>query len=231
MNRISTKEQTGRDQKMDQTPLAHSKFCIFTESEIQTPRSPLGLRQFVTRRKNKLRKNSTERHKSHQKLGLYKEFWDEIVPLSLYAQKTFPQHYKVQPVLGNQGYDANLFDGNNTLVGRIEITYPHDGQSSAEDGRLLASRGFGKVRCVSPGGNLESLFPIIKKTCIKKSQKDYSDCYLVIVVDYEFPPFKKHTALYQKLIDDLAEHIRKINFTANRVDLLILTSKSIIPIL
>lgn len=199
---------------------------MITKSEIEKIRSPLGLRQFVVRRIKKIKGKTSERHKSHQKQGLYKEFWDEIVPLSLYALKSLPKHYRVQPVLGNQGYDAIVFDKRNDRVGYIEITYPHDGESSAADGRLLASRGFGQVQCFHPGENLKSLFPIIKATCERKSQKDYSDCYLVIVIGY-IPPFKEHEPLYQKLIDDLVEHIRKINFNAKRVDLLLLTSKSI----
>jgi hypothetical protein len=60
---------------------------MITESDIQKPCSPRGLRQFVTQHKKKIQSDRTERHNAIQRKGLYNVFIKEIVPLSDHSGK------------------------------------------------------------------------------------------------------------------------------------------------
>ncbi len=57
--------------------------------------------------------------------------------------------------------------------------------------------------------------------CEKKSKKDYSDCSLVIVIDF-FPPFEKEKSIYLQLVKELEKKILKINFIVKKIYLLII---------
>ena len=55
---------------------------MITSSEVEQPRSPSGLREFMIRLKEAVQADESERHRGIQKKGLYKQFLDELVPLS-----------------------------------------------------------------------------------------------------------------------------------------------------
>ena len=42
--------------------------------------------------------------------GYYKEFLDKVEPLCNFAEVAYPKAFKVKPVIGNQGFDATVFD-------------------------------------------------------------------------------------------------------------------------
>ncbi|HBR16494.1 MAG TPA: hypothetical protein DD725_02630 [Deltaproteobacteria bacterium] len=83
---------------------------MITKEDIEKPRTPRGLRQFVCYRKEKVRALTAARHTAIQRKGIYNIFIKEIVPLSIFALKAYPNTYSVQPILGNQGYDAIVRD-------------------------------------------------------------------------------------------------------------------------
>jgi hypothetical protein len=201
---------------------------MLTNKEIEIPRSPRGLRLLVTSRLKKIRGVRVERHKAMKKRGIYKVFSDEIIPLSIFCLKNYPNDFVVQPVLGNQGYDAIVKDDQGNIVDYIELTLPHDGESAAEDARNITTRGYGKTDVYAQGEDLRRQFKVILKTCFDKSQKDYSDCSLVVVV--EFLDTKHHKGLYLGLIDQLKGKIQKIPFKANRVYLLVIPFKEILKV-
>ncbi len=70
-----------------------------------------------------VRQATDERHDVMRRLGLYKVFTDEIIPLSLVALKIYPNTYSVKPVIGNQGYDAIVKDELCSIVDYIESVY------------------------------------------------------------------------------------------------------------
>ncbi|GAI95994.1 unnamed protein product, partial [marine sediment metagenome] len=94
---------------------------------------PNELRQFVTAEKFKANKCIKERHRGMRKKGIYKVFVDEIIPLSLFCIKIYPDNYKISPKLGNQGYDAIVKDDNGKIFEYLELTAPHDGRKAANE--------------------------------------------------------------------------------------------------
>ena len=202
---------------------------MISKEEIEKARSPRGLRQFVTRRVDKIRGVKKQRHMAVLKKGLYKVFSDEIIPLSIFCLKIYPNTYFVQPVIGNQGYDAIVRDDKDKIFDHIELTLPHDGSSAARSARLVVERGYGEINIYKPGENLNRMFSFILKACHKKSKKDYSDCSLVVCVNF-VPPFPEHKKEYSNSIRKLIKEIQNISFKAKKVYLLVMPFKKVITI-
>lgn len=202
---------------------------VIIKSDIEKPRSPRCLRKFVCCRREKVKTVTSERHVAMQKKGIYKEFFDEIIPLSIFALKVYPNTYKVKPILGNQGYDAIVTDTHGKFIEYIELTFPHDGQRNAKNAKLIVSRGYGKCDVYSPGEDIERLFPFIQKTCLEKAKKDYSKHTLVIVIDF-LPPSNQDRRLYLQKINQVKTLVQSTSFKAKRVFLLLLEQHKIIEI-
>lgn len=174
---------------------------MITKDNIETERSPRGLRQFVTRRKSKINNCKQERHKGILKKEIYRVFVAEIIPLSLFCLKNYPNSYKILPKLGKQGFDAIVKDERGKIYEHLELTVPHYGKRTASDALLTVSRGYGNIliRDYKSGDDLNDMFSQIMEVCKKKSKKDYSDCSLVIVINF-FPPFKKEEQVIEWLL-------------------------------
>lgn len=194
---------------------------MITKEEIEKTRSPRGLRQFVRRRIETVLKIKNERHKALRRHGLYKVFTDEIIPLSLTALKLYPNTYTVTPVIGNQGYDAIIKDNRGCIVDYVEITCPQDGKRKSDDALKIVTRGYGNIDVYSPGEDVDRLCSFILETCQKKAQKDYSNCTLVVAIDF-VRPFRQHCRLYLRKLNQVADQINPISFKARRVFLLIM---------
>ncbi len=149
-----------------------------------------------------------DHHKAMKKRGIYNVFSDEIIPLSIFCLKNYPNVYVVQPVLGNKGYDAMVKDDHGNIVDYIELTLPQDGASAAENARRITTRGYGKTHVYAPGEDLRRQFKVVLDVCWRKSQKDYCNCSLVVVVDFLDPRFERK--LYLNLIGQLKGEIKKI---------------------
>lgn len=162
---------------------------MIMSSELEQRRSPADLREFVVQLKATVNADEHERHCGHLKKGFYKEFLDEIIPLSCFAVLAYPENYEVLPVLGNQGFDAMVFDELGVEIDRVEITTPHDGAAEAKDAKLVVSQGIGSVSVYNPGDEIKVLFPHVVKTCLKKAHNDYSNCTLVVTIAPP-PPFE-----------------------------------------
>lgn len=199
---------------------------MITPSTLQKRRSPRALRNFVIEIKESVRANYAELRLGIQKRGLYKEFLEEIVPLSLFALLVYPESHEIQPVLGNQGYDALVFDEMGKEVDRIEMTIPHDGKSASKDADLIVGRGCSQLYVENPGDDFDALVPYVRDICRKKAMKDYHDCTLVVAIE-PMPPFASFEAQYEKQVDALASEIVKIKFKAKRVFILVLPDKAI----
>ncbi len=151
---------------------------MIAKEDIEKPRSPRGLRKFVCCRKQKVKARRTDRHAAIQRKGIYNVFIKEIVPLSIFALKAYPNTCRVEPVLGNQGYDAIVRDKHGDIIDYVEITFPDDWETEAKDAKLIVSRGYGKIDVLQPGEDIERLSKFIQAVCLKKAIKDYSDCTL-----------------------------------------------------
>ena len=184
---------------------------MITENDIQRPRSPRGLRQFVTSRKEKIKAIKTERHNAIRRRGLYNVFIKEIVPLSVFALKAYENSCSVQPILGNQGYDAIVKDNEGNIIDFVELTFPDDWKSEAKDADLIVSRGYGTTDVFKPGGDIDRLSIFIQDICLKKAQKDYSDCTLVIVIEF-WPVSKQHRPIYSRKIQEVITNVQAVAY-------------------
>lgn len=196
---------------------------MITKEVIETERTPSELRQFVITVKSKINNCEQERHRGMLKEGIYKVFLNEIIPLSLFCMKIYPDNYKIFPKLGNQGYDAIVKDENGKIFECLEITTPHDGFKAANDAKLTVERGYGNTfsRDYNSGSDLKDMFSIIMEVCKKKAKKDYNDCSLVIVIDFS-PPFEEEKTKYVQLVKELEKKILKMKFNAKKIYLLII---------
>jgi len=199
---------------------------MITSLEIEQPRSPRSLREFVTQLKESVRSDEHERHLGIQKKGLYKEYLDELVPLSCFAVLAYPECYTVKPILGNQGYDALVFDQTGKEFDRIEITSPHNGAAAATEAKFVVNHGWARMPGGEPGDDFDAQFPHVLATCYKKAAADYSDCTLVIAVA-PMPPFESFEGRYEEQIVALRREIAQIKFKAKRVFLLLLPDRVI----
>ena len=197
---------------------------LITILDIEQPRSPTALREFVLACKDAVRADDDERHRGMLKKDLYKEFLDEIVPLSCFAVLEYPENYLIQPVLGNQGFDAVVLDEFGRESDRIEMTCPGDGAENARDARLTVKRGYGAIRMGKPGDEFEALVPHVLDTYRRKAMKDYADCTLVVAIE-PLPPTSGFERYYEAQISALARGMGVIQFKAKRVFLLVLPDR------
>ena len=197
---------------------------MITASDIQKRRSPRALRDFVIHLKDSVKASKEELRSGILKSGLYKEFLDEIVPLSVFALQIYPEDSQIQPVLGNQGYDALVFDREGREVDRVEITSPHDGNSEAKDATLVVDQGVGELHFGQPGDELDALIPYVLGTCRKKAEKDYRDCTLVVAIEPTTPIMSFH-AKHEQQLALITTGMTQIKFKAKRVFLVLLPDR------
>ena len=110
-----------------------------TRDDLEMPRTPLELRAFVELVRERVHHNPVEFESGMTKKGYYKEFLDEVVPLCNFAEVAYPPEYRVQPVLGNQGYDALVFDNQGAEEDKVEFTKPYDGAAAAASESITGS--------------------------------------------------------------------------------------------
>ncbi len=202
---------------------------MITKMDIEKLRSPRGLRQFVCCRRRKIEADTTERHKAMRRKGLYNDFFKEIVPLSVFALKAYPNSCRIQPLIGNQRYDAIVRDMKGNIIDLVELTFPDDWEAEAKDTNLIVSRGYGKFNVFEPGEDIDRLFKFIQHVCLKKAQKDYSDCTLVMVIAF-WPVPKQFRELYSHKIQQVLTNVQSVTFMAKRVFLLLLEQHKIFSI-
>ncbi len=197
---------------------------MIQSSEFERRRSPRQLREFVEGLKETVRSDDVERHLGILKRGLYKQFLEELVPLSCFAVLVYPDNYGVQAVLGNQGYDALVFDEVGREVDRVELTAPHDGRAAAQNDALVVGRGFGKVTVGNPGDDFDARVKHVLTTCRNKAQKDYGDSTLVVTIE-PLSPFAGFEDRYDRQVASLVDQMSKIDFNSKRTFLLILPDR------
>jgi hypothetical protein len=189
---------------------------MITLEQAETARTPEELRRFVAEVRAQVEANPAELQVAREKKGIYKTFVDEIIPLAQAADYLCGPEDRLQPVLGNQGYDAIVLDKHGSSKGKVEIGKPYDGKAVADDVKLLKQRGFGKVRVRDLGVGLLEIAARIVHTAKDKSIKDYSDCTLMIV-GAVLPPMEIERKLLSDSADDPANELRTITYKAKKV--------------
>lgn len=192
---------------------------LVSKEEMQKRRSPRELREFAETVRAAVRAEPAEFNLGMTKSGLYKEFLDEVIPLSYFAEH-YPANYTIEPKLSSQGYDAIVYDDTGAEFERVEITKPHDGKEADDDAKLVINRGYGQTKAGNPADDFDALLPLVVSTCECKALKDYSDCTLIVAI-FPLPAFIGYEDRYEEKILKLVSCLSKIAFNAKRVVLYI----------
>ena len=193
---------------------------MVTQAEIERPRTPAELRQFVADTRAQVEVDAKQLQIARRHTGLYKMFVDEIIPLSLAAEHLCAPTDRLKPVYGNQGYDVLVLDFQGKVKEKVEIAKPYDGKARAEDVRLLEQRGYGAFHIQELGAGLLEVAARILKTAKEKSVKDYSDCTLLIAGVIS-PPFDCEIDSLTKSAELLCEDLKRFSYIAKRVILVV----------
>lgn len=195
-----------------------------TSDELQQSRTPRELLAFVESVRERAKSDEELRIAGHRRTGYLKEYFDEIEPLARFAAAIYHDDHTIHPVLGNQGFDAEVLDAKGCHVEFIEIANPIDGQLRAKTGRELAELGVGGFRVGEPGDDLDELIPIIERTATKKAIKDYSDASVVFNVS-ALPSFEGFEDRHEEQVTRIRSVLAKAGFHAKRVFVMLPSGK------
>jgi hypothetical protein len=202
---------------------------MLNKLDIEQCRTPTELRSYVMKIQKNARASEDDRKAGYLRSGLYKEFFDELVPLSIFCNQYYNDDVNIKPVIGSQGYDAEIIGKDGSVLERIEIAYPIDGVKRAEENQQVVSNGASELDVYEPGEDLEDLRKYIEGTCKKKSLKDYSDCIIIIAITH-IPPDKLFENIYEEKLREIGEYVRSIKFNAKKVFLVVVNEYKIIEI-
>ena len=197
---------------------------LLNEDQLQKPRTLVELCSFIAEVRNVSALSVDGWHHGMLRKGLFKQLVGEIIPVKDYAQSQYAgRDVLIKPVIGNQGYDAEILDSSSQLIERIEVTSPHDGDFESNDTKLAIERGFGKVRVYRPGEDVTNIARLILDAVKKKSKKDYSDSTLLIVVELTPLPssaLPDRSSSYRTAIESLVRELKCITYRAKKVAML-----------
>jgi hypothetical protein len=206
---------------------------IFTQEDLQLPRSVSELNEFLAMIFEKIQLDNEVKKMARERRGLYKPLIEELWPLSNYFRKTyFEEGYRLAPQIGNQGFDAIIRDAQGTQVEQIEVSWPIDGHKHAEVVRLLNEKGRGPIEVFDPLQKLEELFRLVLSGAQKKAARDYKTqglSSLVLVVSL-FPYFFQDIPEHQMAFKNFVRNLSGIKYQVDKVVLLISTSWEVITI-
>lgn len=191
-----------------------------TIDELETPRSPPQLRDFVEQVRTSVRADRAEFELGMAKRGYYKEFLDEVVLLCNFAEVAYPASYKVQPVLSSQGYDAIVFDADGNECDRVEFAKPHDGAAMARIARQVLTQGYSDMQICDYTEILNDYIPFFEITSKAKSRKDYSGITVVFALAAP-PALAGLESAFEQQVERLRGIIVENKFNAKRVFLYI----------
>lgn len=185
-------------------------------SDLEVPRTAAQLRCFVERVRASVRADRSEFELGMTKRGLYKQFLDEVEPLCNFSEAAYPNDYKVQPVLGNQSYDAIAFDERGVEFEKVEFAKPYNGAQAASSSRQVVARGYSDMQVCDHTEVLEDLIPFFEATSAAKSQKDYGGVTVVFVLAAP-PALPGVEASFERQIERIKSIIAAHKFKAKRV--------------
>ncbi len=177
-----------------------------TKSEIEIERTPKELEDWVNQITNETWASEERSKPARLRDGLYKQFFEEVRPLSIFVNKLYSGDSAITcvPVIGNQNYDAIIRNSSPdpTFELKIEITSTayHIDHLLAEkintDGKVFKTStvcrmGVGtqkftevKPKAIDHSVVLLELFSKIKTNLEKKIDKNYDD-YPILLVTFD----------------------------------------------
>lgn len=189
---------------------------MITVDELEICRTPNELREIIESMNSRIMVSEDEICKAREKKGVYRWYRDEIMPLADFACEFFDDNVKIKPISGNQGYDAEVFDKNNKLIHRVELCVPHDGKYDFKQAQKINSTGVGDQWWGSPGYEVDQLRDVVVRAARNKSQNDYSDCLLAIIIKCH-PITEEFRHKYLNVLDGLYEELSCFEYNAKEV--------------
>lgn len=224
---------------------------ILARKDITLERTPDELCTWVDQ---KLKLFGTSRQtKEYARLGrgLSKQFFEEVLPLSLFARHLFGGRSDVhcRPNLGNQNFDAVILDRSTTRERElfIEFTYAKDGYDESLRMKVLAESGhvslLGKVKVTgtrAKGRKIEvdneavrhdvvraKNLCLIKERAQQKAKKKYGPQHVLVVVFDDYIGIRNEDTPILKEFVELAVISPKLDFKT--FYLLGVSGKTLIP--
>jgi len=118
---------------------------IINIDELIKKRNPSELKKWVEEKMDQVGSTVEGEKSLLLRKGLAKQFMEEVYPLSLFGWRKFgtTEHILLQPVIGNQNYDAIITNLETTPISEsyVEITQSHEGESDYLQRLLLQKRG------------------------------------------------------------------------------------------
>lgn len=192
---------------------------------IVKPRSPRDLCNFVEQVIASVRADLAELHLGNARRGYYKEFLDEVIPLACFASQFYDNSHTVEPIFGNQGFDAVIRNESGHIVDKVEIVNAIDGANVSAVAKEVAQTGYGGLIVSDPGDDLEMLIPIIERVAKKKAIKDYSGITVVFNIA-STTPFEGFESRHIEQLQRIKDILILAGFRAKRV-FIILPSRTI----
>ena len=190
---------------------------IITHSDIEVPRKPSELRAYVSDLFTRIGAVEAEKYAARLWKGPYKYLIREVYPLSIFCVWRFPEDdVLVKPCIGNQGHDAEIIHLPSKAITRVEIGWPIDGEQEKQDARDLNEKGGSDIHIVDHDEGKKIVSARILETLSNKASNDYSDCFLLIVLNL-WPDFFMDTPRDRTDYDELINDMRSVPAKAKAV--------------
>jgi hypothetical protein len=121
---------------------------LFTKAELAQSRKPADLDEWAIKMAELFGRTPENRTYAGSGALLPKKFYDEVLPLALFAHQEYGkcQNVTVTPNLGNEGFDAAItVEAGRPTRTYIEITYAKDGYNEALRLEALTAQGFSNL--------------------------------------------------------------------------------------
>lgn len=198
-------------------------------SDLEEYRTPSEMKEYMNRIRGCVKASPDLSEKARIKKGKFKKLLEEFNPLLLFGNSRFcAPDSRMKIVLGNQGYDALIEEGNGDIT-KLEITLYCDGKADYIDGIKINERGYGEVRLTGTSSLDVHEADYIEKILAnarKKSAKSYSDASLLFVVSTS-ELFGSLDRSDDAFIISLKNELGRIDFDAQAVYLMIVNRQDI----
>jgi hypothetical protein len=150
--------------------------------DIETPRTAKEMSSYYQEIIDTVGSNTELIKLSRLRKGLFKEFFEEFIPLCKFANSEFGiEGCKYNIVIGNQNYDGIIHE----IAGcrKIEISKYHDGYSQNNIAKELNVKGATEVTIGDVDEDFKSYISYFINCITEKKRKNYIDTDFIFVID------------------------------------------------
>ncbi|WP_292796793.1 hypothetical protein [Nostoc sp. NMS7] len=173
-----------------------------TKEELTKKRTPKELRECFECKIEEIIQQEGGKKSLRMRKGLCKEFIEEVYPLSILASIEFEDRNDImlQPVIGNQNYDALIFENESSSLSMLEITQAQSNDDYLKR-EMLDEKGYAPISgCIKKQGtkntsikfesNLSTRHPenfneqnkLISEALSKKNEKGYDSSTSLLIM-------------------------------------------------